>query len=372
MCSTEETGIQNRSEDTKRFVELMYKRRAVARRLAWIERENKRQALAAEHCQAGESDAHRTAVYAQTRSEVRQPSWAFCGTAFPEASASAENPQNAVDVLGGDGRVPHYGSVHFCGNAWCCPVCAPVVRWKRSEELGKALMDWYASSPNRDAVFITLTIRHTLADSLEHEFDVFATAWRGVTSGRWWQDFRRDTGIVGFVRAVDITWSPMNGWNLHQYLLGFRDKTKAQHIKRALGQLPERWSKKIAESYPENKFSIERGCIIEECHKSFERDGKRYEGDNAVAFYISKLGSMAAEATCTDTKSVKGAESLMPFQLLDGPVPALGASLSLKHQLFLEYAHATKGKSALQYSRGLRAFLGLGKMEDDEAVATHV
>jgi hypothetical protein len=369
LGNTEVICVQNHSEDTKRLVELMYGRRAVAHRLAWIERENKRQALVAERCPVDASDATRWAVYVRTRSEVRQPSWAFCGGVFAEAGAGADDPRSAVDVLGGDGRVPHYGNVHVCGNAWCCPVCAPVVRWKRSEELGKALTDWYASSPERDAVFITLTIRHTLADSLEHEFDVFSAAWRGVTSGRWWQDFRRDTGIVGFVRAVDITWSPVNGWHLHMHMLGFRDKAKAQHIKRDLGQLPERWFKKVAESYPENKPSIEHGCVIEECRRSFERDGKRYEGGDAVAFYINKLGSMAAEIARTDTKSARGAESLMPFQLLDGPVPALDANLSRKHQLFLEYAHATKGRSALQYSRGLRAFLGLGEMEDDEAVA---
>lgn len=259
----------------------------------------------------------------------------------------------AVNVMTGDDCRPHYygKNLTWCGNVWVCPVCSAIIRSARADEMGEALDGWLADDAH-GAKFVTLTIRHSRDVSLSREFDVFADAWRSLASGRWWRGWRDARGVVGYIRAVDITYSDANGWHLHWHMLMLTDGTGRDDV----DGLAERWREKVGHVAPDCVPTLERGCVVETVGKN-----------HGLTYYMNKLGSigMTQELTQTELKSGRSSQSLTPFSLLSLAYDDDGRE-TLASSLFLEYTQATKGRSAVRWSRGLRDLLGLGKEKTDE------
>lgn len=109
--------------------------------------------------------------------------------------------------------------LHTCGSVWACPVCARKVWAGRAEQLAVVLGQW--SERRHAAAFTTLTMRHRRDQSLAELWPALAGAWRAVEQSRGVRDLKPKLGLVGFVRRVEASWGPTNGWHLHVHAVAF-------------------------------------------------------------------------------------------------------------------------------------------------------
>lgn len=108
------------------------------------------------------------------------------------------------------------GTLH-CHSAWGCPVCSPKLAAARAESLAPQIADLMLKGWS--AWLLTLTVRHERGDGLSRLMDGLTEAWKGVTSGRAWSDWRgRGEGSAQFVRGFDVTHG-RNGWHPHLHIM---------------------------------------------------------------------------------------------------------------------------------------------------------
>lgn len=136
----------------------------------------------------------------------------------------------------GAGAVAGFGNLTTCGSVWACPRCSAVIAAERAVQIGRAVAACTAAGGS--AYLVTLTLRHTAADSLEAVWDGLASAWRSLVGSHAWTGAaervrKRDGSIIpavrgdadlfdvaGIVRAVEATHGP-SGWHLHIHAIMF-------------------------------------------------------------------------------------------------------------------------------------------------------
>ena len=120
-----------------------------------------------------------------------------------------------------------------------CPVCAAKVRQARAEKIDRALGRHLGAGGG--AVFVTLTMPHDAGMPLEKVWNTISGAWAALVAGRHRKALRERFGVVGSMRAVEVTHGRA-GWHphLHVRLLvrGPRDLDDLQALHRFLR---ERW-----------------------------------------------------------------------------------------------------------------------------------
>jgi hypothetical protein len=184
-----------------------------------------------------------------------------------------------------------------------------------------------------------------------------------MRAGRWWQSIKSEFGLVGGVRATEITYGA-SGWHPHFHELIFiapnaieREEISIEEICEALQELfAARW--RIAVRAESLDASIERGINV---------SGKTAD----IAAYINKFARMpqekeswgdSSEVALSPVKTARGG-SQTPFELL------FLARESPQHAaLWAEYVQATKGKAALIWSRGTKAMLGIDEIRDQDVL----
>ena len=102
-----------------------------------------------------------------------------------------------------------------CASVWVCPVCGSVISEKRKSELKKASAAWKHS-----IIMVSYTIRHKRTDKLEDLLRGLEAAFRNFLSGSYGEDFRREYGVIGSVRALEVTHGK-NGWHPHIHQMVF-------------------------------------------------------------------------------------------------------------------------------------------------------
>lgn len=246
----------------------------------------------------------------------------------------------------------HYSGVKFCGSVWACPVCSAIIRRQRAQEVAEAVSRW--QTQGHGLYLVTATLKHHRGDDLRTLLDVLTKAWRATVSGKAWQEFKKSFGIRGYVKSLEITHGE-NGWHPHLHLLVFADGDATEQGADVLGSmiLP-RWQ----------RYVTKLGGRLPNSHGVDVRpvDDK----GRAAASYITKLADesgIALEIARADDKESSFARSVTPFQLLDEDTPKCRA-------LWSNYLEATKGRSSITFSRGLRKLLGMvSEKTDAEIVA---
>ena len=249
----------------------------------------------------------------------------------------------SVDVLHFPLRLSaRYRGVQYCGSAWLCPICASIIAERRRSDIESALSVWRARGGA--VALVTLTLAHTASDSLSGLLDALSGAWRDATRRNMWSLFARRVGLSGHIRALEITCGA-SGWHPHLHVLMFVERPISP---RDIVWLRGYWLDRLE--------SVGRGA-------SWWAGVDVRAAGELVDAYVTKLGSrwgVADEMTRTLAKSGRG-ESLTYPALLS----AAESSPALRARLY-EYAAATHGRSWIQWSRGLRADLGLSDDVDDE------
>ncbi len=258
-----------------------------------------------------------------------------------------------VDV--GRSLTAHVSAVHRCGSGWACPVCAPVVRQRRAEEIDQGLNAHLAGGGG--GLLATFTCSHGFTDELEPRLAVMTGALTSLLQGSAWARFKKRLGYVGAIRAVEVTWGEDNGWHPHNHVALLFTRPITEDERQALWRwLHDRWAGiLLAEGL---------GSITE----AYGVDVRPITGD-VLGEYLTKVeGGWTAglELARGDVKQGrKGGRT--PFELL-GEL-ALTGEVRWR-DLWLEYEAATFGKRWLRWTPGLRALLLGDELEQtDEALA---
>jgi len=202
---------------------------------------------------------------------------------------------------------------------------------------------------------VTLTARHRSRHPLAPMLDAVVDGFRRLMAGRAAMAEKRDLGVVGVIRSLEITYGA-NGWHPHLHvllLLAGNADTAAQA--RAI----DRWRRQWAQFLAERGFepSRERGVRWEPVTRGLD-----------AGQYLAKVqdgSDLGMEMARGDLKAGR-LGSLHPFELLDyfaetGDMDAV--------ELWREYERATLGRKAITWTPGLRRrLLSAAEHKSDEEI----
>ena len=260
-------------------------------------------------------------------------------------------PLTGVGIRLHEGRAFLHGAQH-CASPWACPLCTPVIRSRRAQDLRHAVRWWHDTPPEHGLIFLTLTIPHTKSESLGALIDLVAGSWSRMRGSHAWRRLADRTGIRHHVRSMEVTWSPASGWHAHLHCLLFTETTlDAKPLKESIHAL---WSDAVHALDPDRK-------PVSKCH-GVTVEAVTDEG-LLLAGYVSKSPDrrdIALEMTRSDRKQGRRANSLTPFEFLDD-----GTNIDerMARALWCEYVDATYRRRTITWSRRLRQDSGLNGME---------
>ena len=240
----------------------------------------------------------------------------------------------------------HYTGINRCGNVWECPTCSHIIRTKKAAEIEQAVS--VAESLGLGMLFVTRTIRHRAQDTLKKNLKVLAEARACFGRHRRWRAIKKKYQITYNVKALEMTIG-QNGWHTHDHDLFFCAVPLTEKDVIALrAEISDLWAECVVK-VGGRAVSDEHGVDVQ----LVDHSGK------VVGKYIAK---MSMEVTSAGEKDAKNGNRT-PWQLLE-----TDDAISIK--LWREYVKATKGKSAVRWSKGARDFFGPGRsLTDEELVA---
>lgn len=247
----------------------------------------------------------------------------------------------------------HYKNLLVCARVWLCAVCSSKITERRRQELTHGV-----ERSEYSVLLLTYTLRHNADDDLRELLKAILAAYRRIKSGKAWKTMTRNVGLVGDVRALEVTHGD-NGWHPHIHVL----------------TLIERDLPPDTLEYLENTLKRRWGAIL----AGLGHDASWHAGVDVrtaksdIAEYILKYGRLpqktgwTVEHEITKQPTKKGRHAgRTPMQLLSD----YGDGDKLAGELFVEYSVAFKGRHQLQWSRGLRELLGMNETEKtDEELA---
>lgn len=236
-----------------------------------------------------------------------------------------------------------YNGLMVCGSVWGCPVCAAKVSEKRRLEL-KAAFDQWQQQGGKIAM-LTLTFSHKRKDKLKDILSRFTASTTKFMTGKAYHNIRQEMGIVGRVRAFEVTYGA-NGFHPHVHIAIFHEnETDLGDMEKRMYQL---WS----------KACLKNGLTASKKHGLSLQDG------NAANDYLSKYGTWSLEQEMSKAHiKVAKIDNMTPFDFLRKYLET-GDEKMLK--LFNEYFYCFKGRKQLQWSQGLKQMFDLEEKTDEE------
>lgn len=277
-------------------------------------------------------------------------------------SCGREPIANGITVKVSTGKDGHkqagFGGLSTCGRVWLCPVCAAKIRLRRGDEIAEGVGRHFANGGA--AYFWTCTLPHEQGDALKTTFDVMTKAFAHLTRGRAWDSERKQFGVIGSIKAVEVTHS-RNGWHPHTHVIVLTERPLTfDELCSWYARLDARWAAGLVR----NGWSAGQAPYrfrMDPVQKS--RDGER------LAAYVAKVQDkgIGNEMARADMKGGRQG-SRTPFEILaDFGNGALADDL----ELWWEYEQATIGRSAIRWSPGLKARLlpDEEELSDDDIAA---
>ena len=247
-----------------------------------------------------------------------------------------------------------YGGLMVCGSVWVCPVCAAKISERRRKELKTAFKAHLDTGGY--CTMVTLTFSHSPKDKLHDLLVALGKSVNQFRSGKRYNNFRKDIGLVGSIRAFEVTHGA-NGWHPHIHLLLMHsNEIEPWEWMDMQDRLYDMWSS---------------ACIKNGLDTSREHGLKMHDAAEAST-YIGKWGDIMDKRWGTDSEMTKAnikkgrGESMTPFDMLRVIIEDGDLEYEGKYQ---EYAKATKGKQQLVWSPGLKAKY-LIEDKTDEEIAT--
>jgi len=248
-----------------------------------------------------------------------------------------------------------YRNLIVCNRLWVCPVCAARISEQRRTELATA-----AENSDYGVVMLTLTMRHTITDNLSSMVAAITGVYRALKSGRWWQDVKHEYGVIGDVRALEITYGE-HGWHVHIHALVFTERALTDHDRNTLEHaVKTRYLETLRRTgyeadWQHGAWLTAEHTYIHEYLAKFGRLPKiNLDGSKWTIYH---------ELTKSNQKRARSTDGLTPFGLLLAYVSG-DKQAGIK---FVEYARVFKGYHQLQWSRGLKHLLHIDEVPDADA-----
>lgn len=236
----------------------------------------------------------------------------------------------------------HYAGLQTCSSVWACPVCSAKISERRRAELQTLIAAHEAAGGV--VLLVTRTVPHDRKDDLGQLLDQIAKAEAGYKAHRDYKTLMRACGLVGTVRAVEVTHGESNGWHPHVHELVFLSHgVVLDDLEEDLSRIWKHAAGRAGLRLP----SRAHGLTVQ--------DGSK------AAKYASKWG-LESELTQWHRKRGK-IESRTPFDLLRAVIIDDDAWAA---QLFRQYAEAFHGRHQLQFSRGLKHRYDIADLSDAE------
>lgn len=248
------------------------------------------------------------------------------------------------------------GGVVSCGSSWACPVCAARIAAVRRAELEQALA--VHRERGGRVLLVTLTARHSADMLLSDLLPRLLDAVRWMRSHREFKALWRSASCLGSTRTTEITHGD-NGFHPHFHELWFCGAVDVYGLAARLSAL---WLRALAQVGLSGLVGI--ACDVREASLS-------------VAEYLEKfqrLRTWDVDAELTQHVSKRGRDgSRSPFDLLRvGLAARLDDAYWMAAQAWVDYVRATYGRHMMQWSRGLRARLGLAARASDADIVARV
>lgn len=231
-----------------------------------------------------------------------------------------------------------YAGLMVCGSVWMCPVCAAKISERRRNELREAFDRHLAAGGY--CSMLTLTFRHTKKDKLKPMLERLTKALRRFRTGKRYAKIRDKLGLIGSIRAFEITYGK-NGFHPHVHLLLFHEKEVEGADREILRhEMFDLWET----ACKANDLDTILRCIS-------LQDAKE------ASTYITKWGEEKPHRWGIDREMTKAhikkgrEEGLTPFDFLRIILDTGDAEYV---ELFQEYADAMKGIRQLLWSPGLK------------------
>lgn len=254
----------------------------------------------------------------------------------------------------------YYTGVQTCGSIWACPVCAARIRQRRALEIERACVQHLAAGGGIG--FGTLTLPHSRGDDLAELLPVVQGAWKQVQQNRGFRSECEEREVIGKIRATEITWGAWHGWHPHLHLLFLTEVELSDELWAAFREvLSSAWSAAIVK-HGRDRPGQAVGVTV----------GKVYAAK--VGQYLAKVQDHYGEASTVGREMARGdvkkgrKRSRTPFELAEAAVAGVVPELPL----WWEYERATKGRRAIEWSRGLKARFAVEDVSDEVLAAADV
>ncbi len=262
-------------------------------------------------------------------------------------SCSQRGTRKTVEFSTSEG-VAHISGVETCGSIWNCPVCAAKIIQKRREEVRTAIDQ--TLKVGGAAYMMAFTAAHSRKEPLKQVKMRITKTWQKLIAGRY-SKIKKTFGIIGNVRALEVTHGEANGWHPHIHVLFFLDKPLSENMRKSLEyNLFERWDKIIMR---------EGGSPCNQSLFNLELCAN----PDAAGDYVAKWGA-DSEITNLHAKNAKnGGKS--PFQLLSLYQKG-GKNYKYYGKLFGQFMVDFKGARHLTWSRGLKKIFEIAEIIDEK------
>lgn len=312
------------------------------------------------------------ALRRRARYALRDTLWAvsaldrlrLCGRAQRDRAAGVAVVRAAPRAEGGH-RPARFGNVQTCGSVWACPTCAATIRQRRADEIEAGLGRHLAGGGG--AAFLLLTLPHDAGERLADLLATCSLGFRRVLGGSGWQRDAAGFGIVGLIRATEVTVG-RSGWHPHLHVLLLTSRPlSADELAALQSRLHGRWARAVesrGHRRPSPKLCgisavTSAGAVAE------------YVGKAVLADEAGQRRLLALEMARHDLKAGRESESRgegeqrnrTPWEVL-ADVGATGRAGDVA--AWREYEAGTRGRRAIEWSRGLKAALLVEERTDDE------
>lgn len=248
-----------------------------------------------------------------------------------------------------------WGGVIQCGSWWACPVCAAKIQERRRREIDAAFGWAYASGLK--PVMVTLTFPHRAWHDLGGLLVAQREALRRLRAGKRAVKLKRSTGLVGLIRALELTHG-RNGWHPHTHEVWFVDDGTDVDVLR--NEVVGMWQTAcVAAGLLDPKDPAQVGAFRERAVHVVDRV---HSGS-----YIAKAG---LDGSAADHEMASGStkhgrrKGQTPAQLL----AAAGAGDVRAGALWVAMVDALRGRPALFWSPKLKHKVGVDDRTDEETV----
>jgi hypothetical protein len=191
---------------------------------------------------------------------------------------------------------------------------------------------------------VTSTVPHGNTDRLDDLLARISRARQLARGGKVAAQLRKDVGLLGTIRCLEVTHGAVHGWHPHIHELWAL--AKPVDLSGLQSNLYDRW-----------RYAAVKAGFYEPT----EAHGVDVRGGESAGDYIAKWGSF--EMTKAHSRQGRG-ERRTPFDLLR--LYAAGVDRDECARLFREYAAAFAGRRQLVWSRGLKARLQVEDKSDQQ------